>query len=336
VRNHRLYYADKIESLRDIFGTSQIVVARESITVGDREYPVIDDVIVASSPEQYTPFVRRRLNAVAAPGVRQAMHAADIQFTFGAEWQTYDTLLPEHRQEFDRYFDLVDIQGLKNARVADIGCGMGRWSYFLTDKVREIVLVDFSDAIFVARKNLAGAANGIFIMADLQHLPLRDDCADFIFSLGVLHHLPIPCFDAVRSLKRYAPRLLIFLYYALDNRPAYFRALLGLVTLLRRAVCRIQNPVFRRLFSQAGVYGVYLPLIALGSAARLLGLSRFVPLYEFYHDKGLRRIEQDVYDRFFTRIEQRVTRRDIMLLRTDFSAVTLSEHIPYWHFLCVR
>jgi SAM-dependent methyltransferase len=323
--------------LRDIFGTQQIVVEHDAITVNGRKYPVINDVIVATSVEQYTPFVRQQINTqLSASGQKAAAYAPDIQFTFGEEWKIYNTLLPEHIQEFDRYFDLVDIEGLKNARVGDLGCGMGRWSYFLKDRVRELVLVDFSDAIFVARKNLADAANGIFIMADLQRLPLKDDFADFIFSLGVLHHLPTPCLDEVRRLKRFAPRLLVFLYYALDNRPVYFRVLLQLVTLVRRMVCGINNAAFRRLFARAGVYFIYLPLIVLGKAVRPLKLSRYVPLYEFYHDKTVRRIEQDVYDRFFTRIEQRVTRREIMLLRDTFSNVTISSAIPYWHFVCTR
>ena len=39
----------------------------------------------------------------------------------------------------------VDIEKLQEKRVSDLGCGNGRWSYFLKDKCREIILVDFSD-----------------------------------------------------------------------------------------------------------------------------------------------------------------------------------------------
>ena len=52
--------------------------------------------------------------------------------------------------------------------------------------------------------------------------------------------------------------------------------------------------------------------------------------------EDLRRIEQDVYDRFFTRIEQRVTRREIETLRDTFGTVTVADGLPYWHFLCER
>jgi ubiquinone/menaquinone biosynthesis C-methylase UbiE len=110
---------------------------------------------------------------------------------------------------------------------------MGRWSFFAKDHCREIMLVDFSDAIFMARKNLADADNALFFMCDLKRLPFRDGFADFLFCLGVLHHLPTPCLDEVRALRRAAPKLLIFLYYALANRPWYFGVLVKIVTAVR-------------------------------------------------------------------------------------------------------
>jgi hypothetical protein len=82
---------------------------------------------------------------------------------------------------------------------------------------------------------------------------------------------------------------------------------------------------------------VYLPLIGLGSVLARLGRPAAVPLYETYRGKSLRRIEQDVYDRFFTRIEQRHSRAEIEArLGPLFETVTISPCLPYWHFLCER
>ena len=148
--------------------------------------------------------------------------------------------------------------------------------------------------------------------------------------------LPTPCLDEVRTLKRAAPALLIFLYYALDNRPIHFRLLLKFVAGARAVLSRIRSPGFRKDFSLLATYGLYLPLILLGRILQVAALGRHVPLYDFYHDKSLRRIEQDVYDRFFTRIEQRVTRREIESLRDSFGSVRVSDGLPYWHFLCRR
>lgn len=332
-----MYYADKLDSLRDLFGVEDVVLGDDYVAVEGKRYPIIQDVIVLSDPGQYTGFVTSQLQARQEKEIFSSPTIAnDIQVTFGQEWGEFKEVLPEHRQEFTQYFDLVDLRSLQDSRVGDLGCGNGRWSYFLKDSCREIVLVDFSDSIFVARKNLAAATRCLFFMADIQRLPFREDCFDLVVCLGVLHHLPTPCLEAVQGLGRYAPRLLVFLYYAMDNRPAYFRWLLRVVTALRRRLCRVHGARTRKLLAKAGTHFLYRPMIGLGRLLDLIRLGRFVPLYEFYKGKSLRRIEQDAYDRFFTRIEQRVSKAEIAELRKNFARVEISERIPYWHFLCVR
>ena len=332
-----MYYADKLETLKTLFGAEEVVLEASAVCVGKNRFPILHDVIILLDPGRHTRYVTYALKARGERNDRLDRQAGgDIQFTFGEEWKEYGSVLAEHACEFDQYFDLVDVDSLKGQRVCDLGCGSGRWSHFLKDVCREIILVDFSDAIFVARKNLAASRNALFFMGDLQELPFKKDFCDFILCLGVLHHLPLPSLDAVRRLGSFAPRLLIFLYYALDNRPVYFRVLLSTVTLIRRVLCRIRRPGLRKLVARAGALLLYQPLIGVGKVLRPFKLSRYVPLYEFYHTKSLRRIEQDVYDRFFTRIEQRVSRNEIRELCDTFTHVIVSDNMPYWHFLCIR
>jgi SAM-dependent methyltransferase len=313
-----VYYKNKVRALQQIFGVEDVEIKARSVRVGGTEFPVRDDVI----------------DLMARPAVVD--FAEDIQYTFGAEWQEHRAILPEHATEFAQYFDLVDLRSLRDARVCDLGCGSGRWSFFLKDRCRELVLVDFSEAIYVARQNLRGADHCLFFKADVLALPFAADFADFILCLGVLHHLPAPCLDAVKTLRRFAPRQLIFLYYALDNRPTFFRALLRIVTVARGMLSRIRSPLFRRSFAFVGAVAIYRPLIALGHVLRPFGLATQVPLHDVYHGKSVRRIQQDVYDRFFTRIEQRVSRAQINELRKDFTDVQISDALPYWHFLLTR
>lgn len=333
-----MYYKNKYKSLCDLFGTTDIVLNEQFLRVKDVSYPIVDDVIILLDSNKQSPYVRNRLSTTAQTPTVSSPHpfAKDIQHTFGAEWTAHGEVLPEHEKEFSQYFDLVDLNSLRAARICDLGCGSGRWSYFLKNRCKELVLVDFSDAIFVARKNLFEAENALFFNGDLTQLPFADHCADFLFCLGVLHHLPVPCLDAVRSLHRLAPRLLIFLYYALDNRPFYFRWILIGVTIVRQGLARLPWTWMRSIFSWIGTVFIYLPLIALGYLLSVVGWGRFVPLFEFYRGKSMKRIRQDVYDRFFTRIEQRVSRRDIDQLRDTFGKVTISPHLPYWHFICDR
>ena len=331
-----MYYDDKIETLRSLFGIQTVALDKDILTVEGRRYPIIDDVIILLEPSRYPPSLAHRLGHSGQTAFATEEFSPDIQRTFGDEWQEFPDILAEHKQEFRGYFDIVDMAGLEDKRVCDLGCGNGRWANLLQHSVKELVLVDFSEAVFVARKNLAAAENVLFFMADIKQLPFRHDFADLIYCIGVLHHLPTDALSEVRSLARYAPRLLIYLYSALDGYPVHFRIMFAMVNLLRRAVCTIKSTAFRWAFTWLAMCLLYLPLIAIGMLLRPFRLSARVPLYEFYHDKSLRRIRQDVYDRFFTHIEQRFSRAQIATLNDTFAKITISDDLPVWHFLCER
>ena len=339
------YYERKIRSLKRMFDTRDIVLESDAVVVNHKRYPIVEDVIVLSEPDHYTDFVRMKIEPETGVVDNQAKGSAgrfdgslafaeEVRFSFGEEWKAYGDILIEHEEEFYQYFDLVDLTALHDLRVCDLGCGNGRWSYHLKGICKEIVLVDFSDAIFVARRNLSDADNCLFFMCDLKTLPFKENFVDFLFCLGVLHHLPTPCLDEVRNLKRFAPTLLVYLYYSLDNRPVYFRLLLRMVTRLRLRVSNVRSAVFRKLFARVLAVSVYLPLIFLGHVLKPLGLGRYVPLFEVYCNKSVQRIAQDVYDRFFTGVEQRVSRQDILALQDAFKRVEISDNLPYYHFLC--
>lgn len=331
-----MYYNNKLNTLKDIFGVSELSLKKEQLKVEGHTYPIVNDVIILLDPSQYPISLRKNLGSTKNELTEQSPDfSEDIQFTFGEEWQKYSQILPDHEQEFFQYFDLVDIGKLKNSRVCDLGCGNGRWSYLLSNKCRELILVDFSEAIFAARRNLENTDNTLFFMGDLKVLPFRRNFADFLFCIGVLHHLPTPALDEVRIQKKYAPMLLIYLYYALDNRPFYFRIFLEFVNIIRHKVSKYRNKTFRAAFSWLVTITFYVPFILLGTALLALGISSRVPLYESYHGKSLTRIRQDAYDRLFTTIEQRHTRKEIMELEDTFRKVIVSDQLPYWHFICL-
>lgn len=334
-----MYYQDKLECLSDLFGGEPVELAPDSLRVGARVYPIVDDVIILLAPEHYPPEVARRIDASAASGAaRDAAPpiAEDIQYTFGQEWMTYPDIMPEHEDEFRQYFDLLDLPSLGDKRVCDLGCGIGRWSYYLEPHCQQLVLVDFSEAVFVARRNLRHSTKPLFFMGDLTQLPFRRDAMDLVVCLGVLHHLPIDALAALRALAPLASKHLIYLYYALDNRPLHFRLLLALVTALRLGLARIRHNSLRQALCWLGAVAVYQPLIWLGTILKPLGLDRLIPLHDSYHGKSLQRLRQDVYDRFFTRIEQRFSRAQIRQLESTFQTIRISDGLPYWHFLCER
>lgn len=327
-----MYYSDKISSLKDLFACDNITLTEDSLLVGAITYPIINDVIILL-PDSKLPAAMKKC---AYSDQDETYFSQEIQYSFGEEWKTFSDISSDHERIFRQYFDLVELSSLSDHRVCDLGCGIGRWSYFLVNKCRELILLDFSEAIFVARNNLRNANNVIFFMGDINELPFKDNFADLIFSLGVLHHLPNNALDVIRNLHKYAPKLLIYLYYALDNRPIYFKALLAFVTKSRKLLFRIRNPLFRMFFTFMVALLVYKPMVCLGMILKPFGLARHIPLYEGYRGMSFRGIRQDVYDRFFTSIEQRFTKKEIALLEDSFSEIIISSELPYWHFLCKR
>jgi ubiquinone/menaquinone biosynthesis C-methylase UbiE len=216
----------------------------------------------------------------------------------------------------------------------DVGCGSGRWSVMVAPRVGHLHLLDASaDALNVARANLAAAKNVTFHHASVGQLPLPDGSLDFAFSLGVLHHVP----DTQAAIREIAAKLkpgapfLIYLYYALDNRPAWYRALWKFSNLFRVVISSLPEKP-RLWISQIIAVFVYWPLARLAALVERLGFSAAALPLESYKHRAFYVMRTDAYDRFCTRLEQRFTREQIggMLAAAGFQDVRFSDRVPYW------
>jgi len=167
-------------------------------------------------------------------------------------------------------------------------------------------------ALEVARRNLAGLDNCAFHHASVDDIPLADGSMDFGYSLGVLHHVPDTAAglrSCVAKLKPGAP-FLVYLYYAFDNRPAWFRTVWRASDRLRARLCRLPHGRKVRV-TRALALGVYWPL---ARSARLLeraGMNVDALPLSAYRDRSLYTMQTDALDRFGTRLEQRFTRVQI-------------------------
>jgi len=59
----------------------------------------------------------------------------------------------------------------------------------------------------------------------------------------------------------------------------------------------------------------------------------YLPLFAEHSWAGIGGMRHSAYDRFFTRIEQRVSKKQIKGLEDTFDRVTISPRQAYWHFL---
>lgn len=257
---------------------------------------------------------------------------------FGAEWSRFDQSgLPEAeaRALFERYFGIFPFEELPpDAAGFDLGCGSGRWARFVAPRVGTLHCIDPSAAaLAVARRNLADRPGCVFHEAPVDAIPLPDESLDFGYSLGVLHHVPDTAAGiraCVRKLKPGAP-FLIYLYYAFDNRPAWFRALWRVSDVLRRGISRL--PIgLRHHVADAIAATVYFPLARGAAVLDRLGMGvETLPLAS-YRTLSFYSMRTDALDRFGTRLEQRFTRAGIrgMLETAGLERIRFSEAPPYW------
>lgn len=117
---------------------------------------------------------------------------------FGWEWQEFTELhdLSTYQEQFLDWVKPIEPDFLANKIVLDAGCGMGRFSLVSSSfGAREVLAIDASGAVEAARENARNYENVHVIQGDIHRLPLRHDRKtqiDFIFSIGVLHHLDDP------------------------------------------------------------------------------------------------------------------------------------------------
>lgn len=256
---------------------------------------------------------------------------------FGDEWQRFDqSRLPEADllDVFHKYFHIFPWDKLPaNAVGFDLGCGSGRWAKLVAPRVGQLHLIDPSeDALNVARRNLQENPNCTFHCASVDTIPIAEQSADFGYSLGVLHHIP----DTQKGIERCVAKLksgapfLLYLYYAFDNRPAWFRVIWQASDVFRRLISRLPFTL-RYWASQILAGGVYWPLACTSRFLEALGLKvENIPLSEYRH-RSFYVMRNDALDRFGTRLEQRFTKAQIqqMMEQAGLYNITFSP-LSFW------
>lgn len=255
---------------------------------------------------------------------------------FGDEWSTYTQSDPASLEPtFRKYFSIFPWHLLDSNSVGfDLGCGSGRWSYFVAPKVGSLYCIDASSkALSVARQNLAVFENVIFENATIEDSSIPDLTCDFGYSLGVLHHIPDPLnalSSSVSKLKKGAP-FLLYVYYNLEGKPLFFRTLWLLSDLFRKCISRLPFRL-KVIITRIIAVLVYQPLALLSSCISSLGIpTSNLPLSE-YRGKTLNFMMTDSLDRFGTRLEIRFSKSELIHLMTSagLERITISDSAPFW------
>ena len=257
---------------------------------------------------------------------------------FGKEWDRFkqDKLTRnDHISQFNSYFHIFPWEKISTDSIgADVGCGSGRWASLVAPKVGHLHLVDPSEqALEVAKSNLKDLKNTSFNVKSVHELPFENNSLDFAYCLGVLHHIP----DTRAGIKSISDALkpgapfLVYLYYAFDNRPLWFKFIWKTSDLIR-AVISILPTKLKHLICEVIALLVYFSLTRIGRLLRSLTiLPRAWPL-SYYLDHSYYVLRTDALDRFGTNLERRFTKDQIreMLENSGFENIKFSDTLPHW------
>lgn len=222
---------------------------------------------------------------------------------FGYEWAAYSALLPMHEEQFRRWTPHMAPADWAGKTFLDVGCGMGRNSYWpMSYGAAGGVAADLDE------RSLAAAARTLAAFPDLQvrrvsayALPYQDEF-DVVFSIGVIHHLEHPA-AALAGMARAAKpggKVMIWVYGAENNR--------WLTVAL--------NPLRRAVFSRLPVGLVH--HLSLYPAALLWVLLRLgtrpIRYFELIAQFGFAHLRAIVFDQMLPRIAHYWTKAEVEAL----------------------
>lgn len=264
--------------------------------------------------------------------------------SFGHEWSYFDYTESQDSDaldlQFAAYCSPLDLSKFDSSKslAGDFGAGSGRWSSRLLDSFLMVYAIEPSDgANSVLMKKFEDETRVIILKETVGSNSIPDASLDLGMSLGVLHHIPdtgIAIKDVSKKIKP-GGYFLCYLYYKLEGKPLYYRAIFKTVDLTRRVVSRQPQPL-KRFVSSVIAGLIYWPLARFSKVLGKFGVSTSnIPLHH-YANMPYVMLANDALDRFGTSLEQRFNKAEIeeMLIKADFDLSTLvySEDEPFWTF----
>jgi 2-polyprenyl-3-methyl-5-hydroxy-6-metoxy-1,4-benzoquinol methylase/uncharacterized protein YbaR (Trm112 family) len=238
----------------------------------------------------------------------------ETALSFGYEWSRFPQMYEEWNQTFLNYMQPHGPEFFGGKRVLDAGCGSGRFSYYAAKYGAEVWSIDLGPAVEVAHRNTESAGQVQVIQADLYDPPFAEESFDFIYSIGVLHHLPQPeaAFQNLVRFLKPGGEIQVYLYWKPERQPVK-RTLLALVSAARQVTTRLPHSVVHALAFPAAVaaFGLFVwPYKVLKGVPGLNGFAEKLPMKQ-YAGYPFRVCVNDQLDRLSAPIENRYTRKEV-------------------------
>lgn len=229
--------------------------------------------------------------------------------SYSYQWRKFKQMFPEWEQVFLDSIDPVTRDFFPGKVGLDGGCGFGRSLYYAATYGAELIGLDLSEAIEAARGNTQQFERVHLVQGDIFHPPVRGQSLDFVYSIGVLHHLPDPKSGFLTLTRLLKPEAPMFIWVYLRGRGRQIAAF----TAMRALSTRLPLPVLN-VAALALAAGHWLAWIA---PYRILKRARFcsaladrIP-FTFYARYPFRVLHTDWFDGLSVPLQNYYRREDI-------------------------
>jgi SAM-dependent methyltransferase len=218
--------------------------------------------------------------------------------SFGYQWTEFPDMVCDFRENFWNYLYPATPDTFRGQLGLDAGCGFGRHVFHAAACGAEMVGMDFSRAVDSTRRNTRHMPNVYLVQGDIYHPPLAEAAFDFLYSIGVLHHLPDPP-KGLRSLTpllRPGGRAFIWVY---STSRGITNASLELV---RRVTTRLPYPLVNALSLVGAIADQYCFVLPYQVLRRMPGVGKVVdratlPRIKMYSGYPFDVLHADWFDR---------------------------------------
>ncbi len=272
-----------------------------------RKYPVIDgiprllpDEMIGNLLSYHKKFFERH-----GPAFPSIMHKAGTTResilkkrtlkSFSFQWNTFGKIYLQYGLHWHDYLPckIEKSRCLEGKLVLDAGCGFGRHALQAAAAGAQMIGMDLSEAVKAAYSNTRHLKNVHIIQGDIYNPPFRRGTFDFIYSLGVLHHLPDPegGFRSLAGLLRQGQEMFIWCY---DNEKPKKNSLYEAI---RRYSSRLNYKALYA-FTFLAASGVRLSLNYPTMLARAFGAKDKKFPYDYYTKYPFGVLHADLFDVF--------------------------------------
>ena len=162
---------------------------------------------------------------------------------------------------------------------------------------------------------------------------------DFIFSLGVLHHMDniLDQLKKINSILSKDGFVLIYLYYRFDNKSITFKFIWKISEFIRKIICNLPFKIKKNLCNLIAL-SIYFPSSIIYRFLNKLGFNTSDFPLSYYTDKSFYVMKTDALDRFGTKVENRYLKKEIedLLIKSGFDNIKFSDNEPFWHVLAYK